>query len=257
MDATAALLQNGEHRELLPLSPEVLSQRRTEQWRARMDSAWERAAQRSEAAQRQEAHLADLERRRKEAAERRAIEEQRRHEAAARALQRQKEAAEYSSWRDSVVLARKAEERDRTREFCQWRSRVGKLSQGLPVPAPGLGDPLRSQEVAVARVAPPPLAARSLPSSEHGSWKEVSPSERLSTPRTAGSRSYASRAAWEVQEFPDYVTGFGLEGASKLEEEQAWKEAVARNRATIAEHRKAAAVALAKQSPPRGAGSPT
>lgn len=228
----------------------MLSQRRTELWKARMDGAWARAAQRSEAAQKQEAHLADLERRRKEAAERRALEEQRRQESAARALQRQKEAAEYSSWRENVVLARKSEERDRTREFCQWRSRVEKLNRGLQVPAAGLGDPPSSQEVAVAKVvSPPPLSARCLPSSD-AAWKLES--ERASTPSAqwkSGHNSYSSRAAWELQEFPDYVTGVGLEAVGKLDEEQAWKDAVARNRASIAEHRKAAAMAVAKQSP--------
>mmetsp|Transcript_20441 Transcript_20441/g.36678 ORF Transcript_20441/g.36678 Transcript_20441/m.36678 type:complete len:235 (+) Transcript_20441:20-724(+) len=216
------------------LPPDEIERRRMEAWRSRMDSAWERAARRTEAERQQQALFGDLERRRKEARERRELEERRRAEAAAKAIERQKEAEEYSKWREDVVLARKADETKRTAEFVQWRSRIDKLRRGLPVPAPQLGDPSLSAQVHVDTVSSPPQL-RAL----------------VSTPRGATPRAkLLEKPNYLWEDLPDYVSGSGLEAASKLEEEKAWQLAVSRNRETIAEHRKAAAKAMGRHSLP-------
>jgi len=210
----------------LPPPPEYqapgLSDPQYAAWRGGLEAWRERSAQRESSAKQKESAYARLGRLRAEAAERKEVDERRRQEAAERAEQRRQEAAEYSAWRADVVLAKKAEERDRAREHGEWRDRIAKLRRGVVAPLASLVEPTVTTR----------LAAPEAPG--HGVSQTV-PRSLPSSPGRPAERDLEASAA-----LPGVVDDVLDEAArQQLTEDEAWQAAVAKNReALLAERAK-------------------
>eukprot|EP00928_Gymnodinium_smaydae_P056436 TRINITY_DN39820_c0_g1_i1.p1 TRINITY_DN39820_c0_g1~~TRINITY_DN39820_c0_g1_i1.p1 ORF type:complete len:251 (-),score=62.05 TRINITY_DN39820_c0_g1_i1:34-732(-) len=183
----------------------------------RRDGWRERFAMRLALREQQKVEVASLDRRREEERLRRELEERRRAEAAEKAAQQRREAAEFAAWRQDVILARRAEERARAKDHIQWRDRVTKVREGLPVHLP--------YQERVAAITCPVGAAL-------GFLAPAVTSDAASSPR------FDQSSESPIGLTPKSFTGdLGDDAARRLSEEDAWSTQVARNRAAIAAER--------------------
>jgi len=198
-------------------------------WRSGLDSWRERAEKRALTARRNEADFRSLERRREEEQQRLALEEKRQREAAERDEQRRREVAEFSTWRDNVIISRRAEERATAREHDHWHSRVSKLRKGLPVSNAGLRGAQGAVTAAAAAVqaitAKAPL--HSIPSHDAQCHVDAHPGHG------------------ELQAMPFQT--ITEQDQKLLAEEEAWCGAVSRNREALRAERQRRADEAAKK----------
>jgi len=196
-----------------------------DKWCSGLEGFKDRAEQRRNKSMQYEAEARGLELRREDARHRQKLEERRKQETANRSEQRRKEAAEYSTWRANLVLARKAEERSRAAEHCEWRDHIAKLRCGLSVG--------RGTQATVLGTAPGAAAVLRATSDLH-----------TALPPSAVA---ADAAAVAGEEEEDEQRKADLEGVptwclddpeqQKLAEERAWDAAVARNRSALTAER--------------------
>lgn len=255
------------------LAPEPASPKERE-WRTNMGGWRERADRRAEEAQRRELEFKMLLQRRDDEEARKLLEEQRRREAAVREAQRRREAAEYTTWRQDAVLARKAEERARAQEHRVWREDVAKTSRGVAVPCATLKQVRSMAAAATARAtaadakvesfkaakslragegcggapAEPEsarcAATRSLPAWSHALIAEEVLSPKASSPKAASPKASSPKVSSQAQARMCMRTAmdtccFSSDEQSKLDEEEAWRAAVARNREALVAERAA------------------
>lgn len=182
-------------------------------WHGRLDGWRERAAQRAALMRERDADHAAIERLREEARERRELDEKRRIEAQARMEQQRREAVEYSAWRESVVLTRRADERARAAEHVEWRGRVVKLQRGV-------ASTLASGSLAMVKIP---------------SLKVPSPPPRIALASVVDEAGSESRAREPNGVGVDNV--ISEEDRFRLSEEEVWRVAVQQNSRALATER--------------------